>query len=152
MKVYIRIGLPGSGKTSGLLPLINACKDLGKSLEIHSTDNFFVDAWGKYEFDFRKLEEYHEMNRQAFLRSLEKGVDVVVVDNTNLRRNHREAYASLADEFGYEVIYQVVGSFGPVFCKVCANRNTHGVPLGTICRMAASYEPVTDEEVGEYEG
>jgi hypothetical protein len=148
-RVYMRIGLPGAGKSSGLEPLRAACGMSGLSLEIHSTDEFFVDSWGKYQFDFRKLAEYHELNKAAFTRSLETGKDVVVVDNTNLRRVHREAYRDLADEFDYDVIYQVVGSFGPKACMVYANRNTHGVPLGTIVRMAQQFEPVTEEEMGE---
>lgn len=146
MKVYIMVGLPGSGKSTEAALIKEACASAGKSCEIHSTDHYFVDHWGEYKFEPEKLAQYHEYNREAFERSLENGKDVVIVDNTNLHRRHREAYAEIARDYGYEVIYHVVGGFGSTCCFAYSKRNQHGVPLGTIRRMADRYEPVTEEE------
>lgn len=144
--VNILIGLPGSGKSTEAAAIKATCKAAGNTCEIHSTDDYFVDHWGEYVFEPEKLAQYHEYNRGAFERSLERGINNVIVDNTNLQRRHREAYAELARDYGYEVNYILVGYFGPSFCYTYSKRNRHGVPLGTIRRMANRYEPVTEEE------
>lgn len=146
-KVIIMIALPGAGKSTEAEVLKEACEAAGRTCDIHSTDDFFVDSWGEYKFDPSKLAMYHEMNRDSFERSLERGTDVVIVDNTNLQRRHREVYAELARDYDYEVHYRVIGSFGPTSCYAYAKRNKHNVPLGTIRRMANRYEPVTEEEL-----
>ena len=145
-RVEILVGLPGSGKSGAAADLKVACEAIGNTCEIHSTDDYFVDSWGEYKFDPSKLSENHELNRSAFERSLESDVDVGVVDNTNLRRLHRDAYVELALEYGYAVQFTTIGSFGPKAAYVYSKRNVHGVPLGSIARMAKQAEEVTDEE------
>jgi len=145
-KVIIMIALPGAGKSTEAGLIKESVEKSGRQCAIHSTDDYFINAWGQYQFEPEKLIGNHALNQEAFARSLENGIDVVIVDNTNLRRVHREVYAQKAREEGYEVHYLVLGSFGPKSCFVYSKRNKHGVPLGTIRRMAEYYEPVTVEE------
>ena len=59
---------------------------------------------GRYVFDISKLGEYHRRNLAAFKESLAKGVDLVVVDNTNLHPWETEPYTTAARAAGYRII------------------------------------------------
>lgn len=144
--VVIPIGLPGSGKST----FVNLFRDSVEGhVEIHSTDNFFIEE-GQYKFDPTKLGRYHRQNLENFKNSLKKNVPVIIVDNTNLRGRDRNKYASLAEDSGYEVRMVVIGEFTDAAAKIYANRNTHGVPLDTIMRMAAkAFLPEGISKVGD---
>jgi predicted kinase len=84
--------------------------------------------------------EFHARNFQKFALALADARDVVIVDNTNLREEHREPYVKLARAFGYQVEMPVVGEFTEEACKTYAARNVHGVPLEGLRRMASSVQ------------
>jgi predicted kinase len=134
MKVLMMIGLPGSGKTTAVQKLVE-----GQEAVVCSTDDLFM-VNGKYQFDFRKLTEYHAVNFQKFAMAVASRVPLVVVDNTNILEAHRAPYVHLAKALGYEVDYQVVGEFTDEACNLYAQRNTHGVPLAGIQRMASAVQ------------
>ncbi len=137
--MVINIGLPGSGKSSRAEQLVRDATAEGKTAIIHSTDTYFIID-GVYKFEPARLWECHSRNRRATEQSLKDGIDVVIVDNTNLIREHREVYSKLAEEYGYAVQMQVVGGFAESDCQVYAARNSHSVPLEAILRMAQRYQ------------
>ena len=59
---------------------------------------------GRYVFDVSMLGEYHRRNLAAFKESLAKGIDLVVVDNTNLHPWETEPYTVAARAAGYRII------------------------------------------------
>jgi hypothetical protein len=59
---------------------------------------------GRYVFDVPMLGEYHRRNLAAFKESLAKGIDLVVVDNTNLHPWETEPYTVAARAAGYRII------------------------------------------------
>lgn len=123
-------GVPGSGKST--LAKVLA----GNDGVIHSTDAFFqVD--GEYRFDPNKLREYHELNFQAFCRSLEEEVPIVICDNTNTQRWHFERYVEAARLAGYVVATVVMPHPEP---DVAASRNVHGLTPTTIRRIIDDWE------------
>lgn len=130
-KLVIMVGLPGSGKSTRAQQLINECGCGGK---IHSTDNYFM-VDGEYKWDPAKLGYYHRLNFEACEESLKREVQLVIVDNTNLRKRDRDRYASLGELYGYQVVYEVVGEFSEEVAPIYAERNKHGVPLQTILNM-----------------
>lgn len=138
-KVFIPIGLPGSGKSTYTAKLQVEAKINGKSFAVHSTDNFFM-VNGEYDFRPNRLELFHAKNFINYSDSLLDGIDIVVVDNTNLKKAFRDRYAKLAMALGYEVLYPVIGGFSKEDCVLYAKRNTHGVPLDSILKMAAGVE------------
>lgn len=131
--VIIPIGLPGSGKST----FTKMVKDSsGYRVDVHSTDEFFVDKNGKYNFDPSKLGRYHKQNLENFKKSLLKRTPVIIVDNTNLRARDRNKYANEAKKAGYEVQMVVIGEFTDEAAKIYAKRNKHGVSLEKIKEMA----------------
>ncbi len=115
--VYIMRGPSGSGKSTV------ADKLKGEKGVIHSTDNYFV-VDGKYQFDFTKLQEYHARNLNAFCESLEKGVEVVICDNTNIKREHYQPYVNASRRAGYLFAFVVMPK---VSVEVATKRSRHGV-------------------------
>jgi len=130
--VYIMRGISGSGKST--IAKILAERNNGV---ICSTDDFFVID-GEYKFDPSKLKENHEKNFQKFKELLEKGVEVVIVDNTNLRYWEAGKYIKEAKKAGYRVV--VVNIVPPENPEVLFKRNTHNLPMEAIEQMYKKYK------------
>jgi len=140
-RVYIMRGISGSGKST--IAKILAEKKNGK---ICSTDDFFIIN-GEYKFDPSKLKENHEKNFEKFKELIDKGAEVIIVDNTNLRYWEAEKYIKEAKKHNYKVI--VVNIIPPKDPKVLAKRNSHGVPLEAIKQM---YERFSSESPMSWKG
>lgn len=130
--VYIMRGVPGSGKST-------IAKEIAENFDgtIHSTDNFFINQTGTYEFDPTKVREAHEANIEAFSASLENNQPVIIVDNTNIKRWEFERYIELAKSAGYSV--QEVNAPTPTL-EEALERNLHDVPEEVIKRMLENFE------------
>ena len=129
---YIMRGVSGSGKST----LANHLAGLDGI--IHSTDSYFYDSNGVYQFDPSLLGDNHQKNYTAFRDSLGKH-DVVICDNTNTQEWEYEGYVRSAEAAGYQVVYVVLK---PLLrdAQLYADRNTHGVPLDAIHRQIARFE------------
>ncbi len=101
--VLINRAVPGSGKTTFSKRIYDAVRDAGLSIAVHSTDEFFM-VGNRYEFELTKLGEYHKKNLANFRDSLKNGIDLVVVDNTNLKPWECEPYTLAAREAGYKIV------------------------------------------------
>ena len=130
--VYIMRGVSGSGKSTLAQQLA------GANGIIHSTDSYFYDSNGNYQFDPSLLGDNHQKNYTAFCDSLETH-DVVIVDNTNTQEWEYEGDVRKAEASNYQVVYVVLK---PSLrdAQVYADRNTHGVPLDAIHRQIARFE------------
>lgn len=130
--VYIMRGVPGSGKSTIAQEIVS---DFGGA--VHSTDDFFVNQQGEYEFDQSKLGKAHQANLDAFAESLDANQPVVIVDNTNIRRWEFAKYIKLANRAGYVV--QEVKAPTPE-AEEAVERNLHNVPEHAIRRMLNNFE------------
>lgn len=95
-----------------------------------SADDYFI-VNGEYQFDPSKLSEAHGYCLRKFIHACQDAAGWVVCDSTNTTIAQVAPYIQVAQAYGYKV--DVV----PVVAKVevCARRNAHGVPRGTIQRM-----------------
>ena len=101
--VLINRAVPGSGKTTFAKNIFAAVSTAGLTVAVHSTDDYFMRG-GRYVFDVSMLGEYHRRNLAAFKESLAKGIDLVVVDNTNLHPWETEPYTTAARAASYRII------------------------------------------------
>lgn len=141
-QVFILRGLPGSGKTHYAHNLADelVAGDESQYL-ICATDDYFYDQNGEYHFDKFKLPQYHNLNLARFINALSQGLPLVIVDNTNIKKWEFVAYAQAATALGYQVKEVVVGEIKDKSLQhLYAKRNTHGVALKTISKMAYMFE------------
>ena len=83
----------------------------------------------------------HAKNQKHFREACEAGDFPLVVDNTNMQRWEMEPYIQAAEENGYKVIEVIIEEpSNPKHQEECAARNTHGVSLEIIQKMAARFE------------
>lgn len=144
--VLIVRGIPGSGKSSYASSLVD------KKSRLHSTngvvvsaDNYFIRPDGKYDFNYRLISSAHKYCFSEFMKNINNGVKLIVVDNTNIKHDHYKNYVIAAKEHGYMVKTKVLGEPAIInkdesFVKICAERNSHGVPIETIRKMFYAFE------------
>jgi len=102
--VIINRAVPGSGKTTITNCIVNELKENNISVAIHSTDEYFM-VGNRYVFQLEKLGYYHDKNLKEFQKSLEKSVDVVICDNTNIAPWQAEPYTDLARKYNYQIVF-----------------------------------------------
>lgn len=140
-------GLPGSGKSTMARTIaIRHFEQGGKSVAICSTDDYhMVD--GQYVFQPNNLGRFHTCNQLKVWDFMNRGVEIVIVDNTNIKRKDMKTYIQDASHTGYEIVEEIIGEdflLGDQdldhYVQLCFERCTHGVPREAIERMARSFE------------
>ncbi|MCL1049227.1 ATP-binding protein [Shewanella abyssi] len=139
-------GLPGSGKSYWVSHFIDSKaqrsgqRGTTAAVGVFSTDQYFFKN-GTYQFNAKLLSKYHQMNLTAFIKAMADNVPFVICDNTNVALWEYQAYQAAALALGYEVHIQQIGVPSDVEQqRLCAKRNSHGVPLNSIKRMALLFE------------
>jgi tRNA uridine 5-carbamoylmethylation protein Kti12 len=143
MQLVIMRGPSGAGKSTKARELIEEYLDQNPDATTHicSADDFFVNnKTGQYEFDAKKLGQAHAWCRGQARAAMALKTDLVIIDNTNTQKWEYEPYLELAYLFKYETDECVVGDLDDDSLLLYAERNTHGVPLEAIQRMAQRFE------------
>ena len=133
-------GVSGSGKTQ-------LAKELSEDGVVLSTDDYFYDDEGNYNFEPGKLSEAHQWNRNRTEEIMGNDVPLVIIDNTSTRLWEMKNYVELAQKYGYEVkfvqpdwhpeLYDKEGKWNFDFLK---GKNIHGVPDKSLQKMIDRYE------------
>ncbi len=137
--LIIMRGISGSGKST----LAQQLK--GVSGVVFSTDEFFHDQEGKYNFDATKLGVNHSKNRKRTEEAMKQSISPIVIDNTNTRYEEAKPYVLLAQKYGYKVEVREPDTPWKFNAEELAKRNTHGVPLEAIKRMLSRWEKTFPE-------
>jgi predicted kinase len=132
-------GLPGSGKSTVAHQIVSGVTQKSLSVIVCSADDYFMEN-GQYVFQPDKLEEAHKACQMSVDRSMANGFHVVIVDNTNIKKEHMQPYLGFAKQYGYSVDVKTIGGFEKEDVEKYLERQTHGVPRGTLERMAGEYE------------
>jgi len=140
MKVVIMRGPSGSGKSHKAQEILARNLATGTEGVIVSADQYFTTSGGEYDFDVKKIPQAHNDCFMRFLEALEKQVDLIIVDNTNIHLWEWERYAKVADLMGYSVEVIACVPLTVADVKNCIERNTHGTPADIIMKQAIEYE------------
>lgn len=135
--LVIMRGLPGSGKSTYIQDQYMTGESVLINTMVCSADQFFMKD-GQYCFNPKLLKQAHETCKFNAATAMQKGVELVIIDNTNTQKWEYEDYLHMAAKHGYDVRIQVVGNTTDL--ELYAKRNTHGVPLTALQRMAARWE------------
>lgn len=149
--MYIMRSLPAAGKST------LAKKLAGENGVIFSTDEFFYDEKGTYNFDVNKLHRHHEANLKRAKEAVDNGVSPIVIDNTNISIRDFYKYAQYAHQHGYNVEYATPDTpwawdIDAIMTKQEETRTPDRiVPRETIERMQKRFQTITDpDEVLKY--
>jgi predicted kinase len=133
-------GLPGSGKSTRAQELCDEYTKKGFSVAICSTDSQFLDKNGVYKFDPSKLGVNHHRNWLIADDAMSIAIDVIIIDNTNIKKRDFKKYIDSAKMWGYSIKEEIIGKFDDESVKIYHGRNQHNVPIEAISRMAKSFE------------
>jgi NEDD4-binding protein 2 len=138
-KLYIMIGVSGSGKSTKSRELARYHLDKGENVYILSADDYWLMLGrGYYNYQASRIGEAHLWNLRRFENAIRDNSDkVIIIDNTNLERRSMKNYAIPAYENGYEVEALAIN---PLDNHIMWERNSHGVAYETICRMRHKYD------------
>ncbi len=128
-QVKIISGVSGSGKST-------LTKALLTSLDYESIVSVSVDEYyargGTYKYDQAKSAEAHSACFREFIRHVQIGVQLIIVDHANTFPEAIAPYYQAAESFGYEPeIIQIMVTNDDDLQK-CLVRNVHAVPAKDI--------------------
>lgn len=135
-KFIVLKGCPGSGKTF----LANSLLTKYEGAVILSTDNYFEDFYGEYNWQRAMLEEAHAYTYYLFLLEMRKLTPVVILDNTNVEYREFKKYVDRAKRSEYEIEILEPDTPWKFDVDELVARNQHGVPRETIQRMLNRWE------------
>lgn len=134
-KVVVLSGVSGSGKSTYIREVLGLTYEKvgGEgSKVVVSADDYFTDSLGVYNFDPTKLSDAHGECFYNFIAHMRHGEELVVVDNTNTTVMELSPYILGAQAWKYEVEVVTLMCESEDDVKVCAARNSHGVPFGGV--------------------
>ena len=134
-------GVPGSGKSTKARQIVAEATKNNQTSLICSTDDFFVEHGnGIYKFEASLLGKAHNQNYKKFCKAIDEGIEIVIVDNTNIKVRDFKPYVLYANNSGYEIVLIEPTTEWAWNAEECFKRNTHGVPKETIQRMINQYQ------------
>jgi tRNA uridine 5-carbamoylmethylation protein Kti12 len=137
--VIILRGIPGSGKST-VAKLIQSLGWLNQ-IRICSADDYFIDRQtNEYKWNPRLLGEAHEYCKQNFVKAIRNEIDIIIVDNTNIKHKDFCFYKEVARQNNYKTIVLTVGGNSKKEIKDSFYRNQHNVPEEKIEQMALNFE------------
>mmetsp|Transcript_50348 Transcript_50348/g.108485 ORF Transcript_50348/g.108485 Transcript_50348/m.108485 type:complete len:618 (+) Transcript_50348:395-2248(+) len=175
--VYLMRGAPGSGKSTMARKLLAAhldaqgvrwdpssavassCGSLSRAFVL-STDDYFtvVDEAGnsEYQFNVKKLREYHPKNQTRCEVMMELGVTPLFVDNTNISAWEMKDYVLAAekhnyhiqvvepDDYGDEKVWDAGFLHGRIGKDAAGRATGKEIPYNTLQRMINNFEELPE--------
>lgn len=110
---------------------------------IFSSDDYFYDRRGNYNFNPNNLGEAHQSNKTRVDRYARNGWSPLIIDNTNIRCWEMNNYLEIAVRYGYLVHLVEPNTAWSGSASKLAMKNSHNVPKESIERMMLNYELTT---------
>ena len=140
--MIIMRGMPGSGKSHLAQMVVSLMTENDLSQHILSTDDYFIMLGrGIYAYDYNLLPQAHNWNQKRTSESLKRGINPIVIDNTNTQSWEMQPYVMMAVDHDYVVeVLEPVTEWRNKEAEL-AKRNIHSVPREKIRQMLDRYEP-----------
>ena len=141
--VIITRGLQGAGKSTVAQEFAVLASQSDLSVAIHETDNYFQTDDG-YLFDPSKVKENHLKNFQAFCKSIDDGINVVIQSNTNVQHWEYRKYIAYAEQNGYSTIVVDLYDNG-LTDEELHSRQLHDFPIEKYELVRSLYQSLGEE-------
>jgi len=133
-KLWIIIGVPGSGKTT-LAEKI--AEEDPRHPMIFEADMYFMDEEGNYNWNPEKLNKAHQWCFDHVEAELRAGFSVIV-SNTSLTKRERKPYIDLGKAYNAEIeVITCTSNF----------KNVHGVPKEKLEQMKKKFQKFDEDEL-----
>lgn len=140
-KMVIMRGLPGSGKSTLAKQIQNSFSNHVNSSIILSTDDIWTTD-NHYLWNPKALFQSHIVNQAKAEMACYRGINLIIIDNTNITEREYEPYVNLAKENGYDIEFAIPETDWAFDVQECFKRNTHGVRLEVIEKMKERFYEV----------
>jgi len=134
-KVVILRGLPGSGKSY----LAQHCG--GTDSIVCSSDNYFLNKAGTYQFDRKRIAEAHAHCCEQFVQAISDGRELVVIDNTNSMWWEYRVYTHLCQLLGLGCQVVEIPHPNMNIVSFYLSRNVHNLTLKAVKDYTDRWEP-----------
>ena len=138
LTMIIMRGLPGSGKSS----LVGRILKTYPQAEVCSADAYFTQADGSYQYDRNKIKEAHTFSQERAETLCRDACNLVIVDNTHVKRWELQPYLNTAAKFRYSVVIlepQTPWARNP---EQLAVRNSHNVNENAIRKKLKEWQEI----------
>ena len=138
--VVIFRGMPGSGKTTFANELAYCVARHALRSEVCSADEFFYDQEGCYVYDQEKLDEVHQKCCARFREAMARGVDCIIIDNSNLSPWEFKIYWTDAQLNGYAYQFVEFVCENEAAANELLRRTTHKMPANVLRNKMEVYQ------------
>lgn len=140
-KMYIMRGASGSGKST----LAKKLWMLNLNSVILSTDELYNSPISgndnpQYFWSANTLREAHAVNMEKARVACERGVETVIIDNTNTTWKEIQPYVETAIKHGYEIEIREPETSWKNDVKLLSKMNTHNVPEFVVEKQLGRFE------------
>ncbi len=168
-------GIPGSGKSYTAKQMLEKYGGGDPHEHIFSTDDFFIqdaikdrrerqaageninsELEAELEKDAytsswtpQKLGIAHGWNFSRFQQAIDKGVNPVIVDNTNVKAKEMRKYAQYANQAGYGIeIQEPTSKWWQDHAHMLSDKENHGEALENFARYLAGHHQGMEKQYG----
>ena len=129
-------GLPGSGKSRKAYNINFDRYNNAEVSVILSTDDLWYDYDGNfYLWNPTAIGAAHRVNQAKCCQAMVKGIQLVIIDNTNITQEDMQPYIDFAWRFDYSIELEEPETDWKIDVAICAKKTAHGVPIEVIQRM-----------------
>eukprot|EP00092_Neocalanus_flemingeri_P004005 GFUD01004311.1.p1 GENE.GFUD01004311.1~~GFUD01004311.1.p1 ORF type:complete len:527 (+),score=133.15 GFUD01004311.1:142-1722(+) len=143
LTMIIMRGLPGSGKST----IVSKLREVFPEACICSADDYFV-SHGVYTFDRARLKDAHLYSQDKAGEFCQNLANLIIIDNTNVKRWEMAPYFKTASQHRYTVILVEPKTPWKFAVDELAVRNTHGVDESVIRARATDWQVVQPHYYG----
>lgn len=139
-ELIIMRALPGTGKSTRSNEIKEWFENNGYQAVICGTDEYFTDEDGNYNWSAHLIKAAHNWNLERAKEYMSNGVNVVIIDNTNIEFWEAEKYIKYGLQYRYAIRVEEVQTPWAGNIDELVVRNVHRVPREAIERMASKWE------------